>query len=356
MSQRLSRDPSALTDAARQMLLQLGQLLREQRQAQGQELYDVAARLRIKPSYLFALEEGDIGLAPGRPYALGFLRSYADHLGLDGQAVIDHVKGAIDTTASATPLHYRVPIAESRRSGGFAIGLSILLAAGVYGAWHVYFRDEPVLERVAAVPGDLGRFASGILEVDRPGGPATPPAQATPPAPPPVAADGFPGSVPPQGREPELAALPGPAPVVAPRTTRVEPTPPTGGPQGEALPAAAPSPPPIVAARPSIGTDQAAAAELPAPTAGRVVLVAREPSWVQVRSPDRGFSRSKTLEVGERLELPARDDLALTTGNAGGVEVLLDEQSLGVLGQSGKVLRSVALTPEALRTREWAPR
>ena len=50
--------------------------------------------LRIRPSYLFAIEEGDLDAMPGRPYALGFLRSYCDYLGFDGKAVAAEVKDA----------------------------------------------------------------------------------------------------------------------------------------------------------------------------------------------------------------------------------------------------------------------
>jgi cytoskeleton protein RodZ len=79
--------------------------------------------------------------------------------------------------------------------------------------------------------------------------------------------------------------------------------------------------------------------------------VAREASWIQVQSPGRDFLRSTTLQPGQRFDLPDRTDLALWTGNAGGLEVWVDGQNLGALGASGAVLRDVPLTPEALRAR-----
>jgi cytoskeleton protein RodZ len=61
--------------------------------------------------------------------------------------------------------------------------------------------------------------------------------------------------------------------------------------------------------------------------------------------------RTRTLTPGERLDLPDRADLALWTGNAGGLEILVDGQSLGRAGAAGSVVRDLPLLPEALRQR-----
>ena len=71
---------------------QIGQQLREARLARGEELWAIAAHLCIKPDYLAALEDGDLAAMPGRPYASGFLRSYADHLALDGNLLVAQLK------------------------------------------------------------------------------------------------------------------------------------------------------------------------------------------------------------------------------------------------------------------------
>ncbi len=104
-----------------------------------------------------------------------------------------------------------------------------------------------------------------------------------------------------------------------------------------------------------VQADPAAAAAATTPlvssSTGRVVLVAREDSWIQIQSPARDFIRSMTLEAGDRFEIPDRTDLALWTGNAGGLEIWVDGQSVGVLGASGAVLRDVSLAPQALLAR-----
>jgi cytoskeleton protein RodZ len=122
-------------------------------------------------------------------------------------------------------------------------------------------------------------------------------------------------------------------------------------------PAAAPPPPDIAAASAQPVPTRELLAALGAEAtedgtdAGRVTLLAHEPSWIQVRSNDREFLRTKTLEAGERFPLPNRADLALWTGNAGGLEIIVDGRSIGMLGARGRVLKDVSLAPDALRSR-----
>src|SRR5207302_10550694 len=65
-----------------------GAMLRHQREALGLDLADVAAALRINPAYLAALEAGRPDELPGAVYAIGFIRAYADHLGLDNREML----------------------------------------------------------------------------------------------------------------------------------------------------------------------------------------------------------------------------------------------------------------------------
>ncbi|WP_048862347.1 helix-turn-helix domain-containing protein, partial [Acidisphaera rubrifaciens] len=64
-------------------LARLGADLRTARLRLGWDLADVAAGLRIRLSYLEALERGHAAGLPGIAYAIGFLRTYGAALGLD---------------------------------------------------------------------------------------------------------------------------------------------------------------------------------------------------------------------------------------------------------------------------------
>jgi cytoskeleton protein RodZ len=75
MLKRRSQPSSEAQDRSDETARQIGRLLRETREARGEELGDVAEFLRIRPGYLAALEAGELAAIPGRPYAIGFLRA-----------------------------------------------------------------------------------------------------------------------------------------------------------------------------------------------------------------------------------------------------------------------------------------
>ena len=94
----------------------IGSTLREARMRQHLDIVDLEARTKIRGKYLRALEDEEWGLLPGYPFVKGFLRTYADMLGLDGRALVDEFKrqyrdpSDVDLTA---PLPSR---REARRS------------------------------------------------------------------------------------------------------------------------------------------------------------------------------------------------------------------------------------------------
>jgi cytoskeletal protein RodZ len=77
----------------------IGERLRAAREAKGWTLADVEAATHIRAAYLEALEEGWAGRLPAEVYLRGFLRAYADHLGLDGAALVEEYKAATGQAA-----------------------------------------------------------------------------------------------------------------------------------------------------------------------------------------------------------------------------------------------------------------
>jgi cytoskeletal protein RodZ len=70
-------------------MFEIGPSLREARSRRGLSPADVHKATRIRERYLSALEEERWELLPGDAYAKGFLRTYAEFLGLDGQLYVD---------------------------------------------------------------------------------------------------------------------------------------------------------------------------------------------------------------------------------------------------------------------------
>jgi cytoskeleton protein RodZ len=64
---------------------------------------------------------------------------------------------------------------------------------------------------------------------------------------------------------------------------------------------------------------------------------------------------SRVLHAGETWEVPERPNLLLTTGNAGGTDLLLDGAATGPLGGNGVVRRDLPLDPDLVKGGKLLP-
>lgn len=80
----------------------------------------------------------------------------------------------------------------------------------------------------------------------------------------------------------------------------------------------------------------------------QIVLRVKADSWVEVRLGDERPLLSRVMRAGEVYEVPARAGLKMATGNAGGIEILVDGKSVRGLGPVGAVRRDVALDAKSL--------
>jgi cytoskeleton protein RodZ len=113
-------------------------------------------------------------------------------------------------------------------------------------------------------------------------------------------------------------------------------------PETSAIPAA-----PDLPADDAGGSGQLAA--LPAEGGSRIVLEARMDSWVEIVDPNQRRVFSQVLRSGERYAVPPEPGLVLTTGNAGGLDVIVDGVKLPPIGEVGAVRRGIALDEERLK-------
>src|SRR5438046_3632283 len=70
-------------------MFEIGHSLREARVRQGLDHPQVELATKIRAKYIRALEEEEFAVLPPGTYIKGFLRSYAEFLGLDGQLYVD---------------------------------------------------------------------------------------------------------------------------------------------------------------------------------------------------------------------------------------------------------------------------
>ncbi|MFC4766372.1 helix-turn-helix domain-containing protein [Effusibacillus consociatus] len=88
---------------------ELGSILRTARESKGLTLDEIQERTKIRKRYLEAIEEGELSILPGLVYARGFIRNYAEQVGLDGQALLQEHGLSEDSPAAAPERAKPVP-------------------------------------------------------------------------------------------------------------------------------------------------------------------------------------------------------------------------------------------------------
>ncbi|MGB0681515.1 MAG: RodZ domain-containing protein [Magnetovibrionaceae bacterium] len=133
----------------------VGALLRATRLRHGLDLEDVASILRIRSVYIEAIEGGRYADLPGSTYAVGFIRSYSEHLGLDAEEIIRRFKAEAESLKDAS-LAFPEPIPETGIPSGAILLTAVLFAGLAYGAWMVATSDDNILsDLIQPVPEEL---------------------------------------------------------------------------------------------------------------------------------------------------------------------------------------------------------
>src|SRR5689334_22595841 len=304
----------------------VGALLRRRREEIQQDVDDVSRQLRIRSAYIRAIEEGRFQELPGNAYAIGFVRAYADYLGLDGGNVVSDYRDELARRSRQNELVWPSEGGESRFPGGAILGVCLLLAVAIYGGWYYASQSGGTgIKLVDQVP-DFIKKATGVGQTAENEAPAEPtrteaqaatstnesaaPSPATPPSAPtsaetPAAGETAPAAAPTPpppavvvtpapSNEPAAVALgqgqaePAPAAPAAPATSEPASTQSTGAtaPTGDA--AVTPSP---------TATEQASTTTEPAPVppAAKVVIRANRDSWIEIRDKDDAVVLQRVL-------------------------------------------------------------
>ena len=88
-------------------MFDIGSSLREARLRQELDFPELEERTKIRPKYLRALEDERFDILPAPTYVRGFLRSYAEALGLDGQPFVDEYNSRFTVGEDDAPLRAR---------------------------------------------------------------------------------------------------------------------------------------------------------------------------------------------------------------------------------------------------------
>jgi cytoskeleton protein RodZ len=311
----------------------VGQDLRAARLRRGDDLATVSRALKIRKDHLEALEEDRFEALPGRAYGIGFVRSYADYLGLDPLQCVERFKGEIAGRTESQPTVGPPPDAESSRlpQGWLVIGVVVFLLI-VYGAVHLARSADTLLRQpVAPVPTRMAPPAPTVTAV-------APKPAPTPTVPPATGATG-------------QTAAPGAASQAPSGTSQA-----TGS--SDSAAGADTSKLPSDTASGAAGTNsQAATAPATLPEGhvygaknanARVVLRAHGPTRVLIQGSDGTVFLNKMLQPGDSYNVPNRVGLTLTTPNGSAIAVELDGQLMGYAGEGSQMTEALSLDPQAI--------
>lgn len=347
--------------------LRLGDLMRGERATLGKSLLDVQRELKIKATYIAAIENADVSAFETPGFIAGYVRSYARYLGMEPDwafskfcresgFVVAHGMSAAASSASVAAVRARQNAADGRDPiahphvsfiprghglmarvepgavGSLAVLLALIGALG-YGGWSVLQE----VQRVQLAPVD--QAPSVVAEIDPLGNVSgdAPLVRSAPDSDQTAAAT---VSNDPLDRpyQPEALAVPvltsrdGPIASINPR-----------------LAATAVSDTVLIADDTKLAID--ATVQVVAEAMPGIEVLAVRPSWVRISAADGTVLFEKILDAGERYAVPALEQSAtLRSGNSGSIYFVVNGQTYGPAAPGAQVIKNVALSFDSLTT------
>lgn len=389
--------------------LSLGDIMRGERATMGKSLLDVQRELKIKATYIAAIENTDPAAFDTPGFIAGYVRSYARYLGLDpewafktfcdeGDFSVAHgmsddasvrrssqpisdgqlfapksrkSKQPAKAGATKKPAHLRDPFTEPsvsylpkgeaafsgiepRAIGSIAVLLLLLGGIG-YGGWSVLQEVQKVrltpVDQTPEVLAELDPLVAATLPSEDEASPDGP-ALAAP-------SDRFDRLYRPEALDlPVLIARDGPISAIDPDT--IGALAPQPGRDERFIAAREPRPDNLPFAVPGTVADAPEVTRLDTDTllpsvqvveasSPNVSIFAVRPSWVRVQAVDGTIVFEKILDAGEAFEVPLTEEAPqLRAGNAGSLYFEVRGQTYGPAGDGPAVIKGVALDAESL--------
>jgi len=351
--------------------LGIGEVLRAAREQKQQPLADISALLKIREDHLQALEDENFAMLPGDAYAIGFIRTYANHLGLNSAELVTRFKESrekpqFDETSFE-------PDAEVEpMSALLKVGIGVTAVFVVYLAWLI--SSGPVQQEVMAARSNANDdiIARSADETAMPSPtaptPLTPQAISPPRPVQPALRAVAPSREPAVDAEPSIAtseqatdeaSVPAPA---TDETARQDAVPPS-------TTAALALPPDAASAMDSLSPQVSGGDDLTAPAqraatadndqsaandaAGglRVEIRAKRRTWMRLENNEGRVLFSSIISPGDSFPLQDDGNYTLATRDAGALEFSVNGRAIGNVGRRGQILTSRRVSRDEILTR-----
>lgn len=270
----------------------VGEALRRTRLFYNKSLEDIEKALRIRVSQIDAIERGDMTKLPGRAYAIGFVRTYAEHLGIDGATVVTLYKAQFMDGQDKADLEFPVPASETKTPAIWLAALGLVLASVVFLAYNALNKpDRTELMQVDSLPEAIKDHVSD-----------------------------------------EIIPLQQPVQEVVQEVDVAE----TSEEVDESVP---------------FVEDMGAQDGTPAQNG--IILNILGDCWVEIKDENKKVLVSNILSAGDQYFVPDSPGLSISVGNAANIEILVEGKTLKPLGGEGDVRRDIPLNMAYLKTLEF---
>jgi cytoskeletal protein RodZ len=122
-----------------------GETLKGKRQKSNQSLSEVSNLLRIRHDYLKAIEKGNVDSIPGTTYAIGFIKSYSNYLGIDPTTYIDSLKNKVREPELKDSNVFPSPAPEGKIPSIMVIFTTVVITSGIFFIWNNLQKTPPNL-------------------------------------------------------------------------------------------------------------------------------------------------------------------------------------------------------------------
>lgn len=147
----------------------VGEILRRERIRYDQTVFDIENSLRIKASLIEAIESGQFDKLPGRVYTVGFIRTYSEYLGLDGEKMVSLYKSQSGTKVSKPEYALTESAQEKGFSSGWLVAASLVMAIGTLVLWSsMKTQDRANVNEIPSVPPTIaaeGKITAGEIQI-----------------------------------------------------------------------------------------------------------------------------------------------------------------------------------------------
>ena len=280
----------------------VGAMLKEMRLQKGLKTADIAKKLCIRKMYLEAIEDSNYKEIPPLPYGVGFIRSYANFLGLNSENIVELYK---EETNLSEPQDIKVlePQPEASMPGIQYLLISLLAIALIYIGWNLFSQEDalPPEENLTSVQPDEQPADSGVIVVED--------FNFEPPAPEvePVDAAEVVENQPEKVAAPQITVSEDAYPIAEDTTQATA---------GENIAPAAPEPQETVNDTPQQNAQPAI------PDKGVFIEVLKE-TWVEVKDETKLYL-SKVLHKGDTYRVPEGKGMILSFGRHDGANVYIN--------------------------------